>query len=96
MGGPGGEMFPLPPDWTPPFGAPPLPGDIRSRMLDFGPGGGPGGRISPVFQGGPPPPRVPNEFGYQPEWNPEYQHCGGYYQGSKAIFPLLCRPLTCP
>ena len=92
MGGPAGEMFPLPPDWTPPFGAPPLPGDIRSHMLDFGPGGGvpggPGGRISPVFQGGPPPPRVPNEFGYQPEWNPEYQHCGGYYQGLKAIFPM--------
>ena len=84
---PGGP--PLPPgDYPPPFGAPPglLPGDLRSRMLDFGPGvGGPGGRISPVFQGGPLPPRVPNEFGgYQPEWNPEYQHCGGYYQGSKA------------
>ena len=89
IGGPGSDIFPhphpLPPDYPPPFGAPPgLPGDLRSRMLDFGgPGGvGPGGgRISPVFQGGPPP-RVPNEFGYQPDWNPEYQHCGGYYQGS--------------
>ena len=91
IGGPAGEIYPhpLPPDWTPPFGAPPLPGDLRSRMLDFGGGGGgggAGGRISPVFPGGPPPPRVPNEFGYQPDWNPEYQHCGGYYQGSKLIF----------
>ena len=95
IGGPAGEIYPhpLPPDWTPPFGAPPLPGDLRSRMLDFGGPGGVGGRISPVFQGGPPP-RVPNEFGgYQPEWNPEYQPCGGYYQGSKTLLPLFL--VTC-
>ena len=90
---PPGELYPHPPplaaDYPPPFGGgggPGLPGDLRSRMLDFGGGGG--GRLSPVFQGGPPP-RVPNEFGYQHDWNPEYQHCGGYYQGEKSALRLL-------
>ena len=69
-----------------------LPGDVRSRMLDFS---SPGGRIGsppPAGLGMPRPPTPPHEFGYPAqEWSSDYQHCN--YYPSK-MFKSKCKSMN--